>query len=265
MRAASIWTVILTVLFGGLVHGDVIAHYKFEETSGQGWNSTVNPNASTWLTRGPSGSTARDPQSVASGYSGNGLLFSGAQQAVYQESANSALLLGTTFTVEGHIKPTDLPADGEYQVLVYLGEPEGAKNYNIGLAGTASGAYLQCSYTDESGMETVTEKFMGSAVSADIWSYFGVSFDAATTNLYLQLNNDVEGYSAPFLPAVSGTAIDAPKFMVGERLESGFQDGYVGYFDELTISDTVTVPEPKTISLFAISSVGILTLRRALL
>lgn len=240
-----------------LAFTDVLGSWKFEDdSSGQ----LVATDVGTLnLVLGTSSTAFRDPQFDSNGYSGQCMHFLDEDAVGFNFNdvlSGAQALISDTYLIEAYVSPDVLLEEGAYGTLVSLSDSTstGAR-YDIRLAGTASGTYLQCRYTDASATEHIYT-YEGYSFSVDTWAYISVAYDNTAETLTLKVDDS----SQTFISVATPVSPSSPRFELGALYDNnGWSDFFVGKLDEVSISDAI--PEPTTLSLFSISSAFILLMR----
>lgn len=270
MRVKSILIGIATIVIGFSVHGELVRYWMFDDVSPGSTQQTAEDEVTgdSVLSRGTSSSSGFKDCEWVAGYGGSGSAFGFDGSSAISELGGGAAakqslsyaMLSPSFSVEAYINPGTLPADGESATLVFLGEADGGDiNYALRLAGTASGTFLQLQFTDDSG--TVHTQNGTTAITSGAWTHVSAGFDADNSNIVLNVGGASEVFAASAIPTVNQNSDDTI-FMLGAERTSysgGFVNYYDGAIDELMVYDEI--PEPATLSLYSISSLGVLLYR----
>ncbi|WP_432800163.1 LamG-like jellyroll fold domain-containing protein [Poriferisphaera sp. WC338] len=272
----------------GATHAATIAHWNFEEQTGQ--DIANDAGASLTLRRGTSGSGWGDPAWSAGGFNGTGGLHynSGAPGAnpdyhvsTAKVTAEAAQLSLTSYTAEIFFKLDNIPPTGfsrtkPYSLLSQYDTTNNKLNYLLRISGKSNGKGQLNVYYDKAagGGQSLNSSI---ELDANVWYYAAISRAAdGTQKLMVADVSDLDNISITTNSA-SGTGAPfsgAGKFALGAQgTSSSFQRGFVGIIDNVRISDEVldesallvnNIPEPASLLLFGVGGLVLVSRKRHL-
>jgi len=283
--ARSLWTLALPATAGALLtvstaQGATVAHWRFDEGSGQVAASVGDVAGNYELTLGPSASAASDPIWVTPGRNGAGSMLQFVNEATNTEGGRDFLIPSATsdvsglvlssFTLEAWINLASIPGgftnDSPFTIINLIGDNAGSKTHyqlRVEAGSDAEHGKLTGLFQDAGGTLRVLSHDIELVVGEWVHVAFGRDSVADVSRLWVNgVAKSVNETNDPI------TALTSLRFAVGAEVRTnGRFRSFNGLIDDVRISDRLLdtsellVPEPASAT-WALAAAWALAMRR---